>query len=96
VEVSVYLRDGRQREGIGRGPYRELFRILTRQRFVVASTGIVLPNPASVGVYESLGFTPVGVYRVVGYKYGAWHNMVWYSRELASREVPLGEVRGPP
>ena len=94
VDVSAYVRDGQQRRGIGRGLYQELFRILTLQRFVVAYAGIVLPNPSSVGLHESLGFTLVGVYRGVGYKFGAWHDVAWHSRDLAPREVPMGEVMG--
>ena len=92
VEVSVYVRAGQHRRGIGRGLYEELFRILTLQRFVVAYAGVLLPNAASVGLHQSLGFTPVGVYRGVGYKNGAWHDVAWYACDLAPRAVPMGEV----
>jgi L-amino acid N-acyltransferase YncA len=37
--------------------------------------GITLPNPASVGLQQALGFTPVGVYRAVGFKLGSWHDV---------------------
>ena len=40
------------------------------------------PNNASVGLHESLGFTLVGVYRGVGYKHGAWQDVVWYQTVL--------------
>jgi phosphinothricin acetyltransferase len=50
--------------------------------FYNAYAGVTLPNPGSVGLHESMGFTPVGVYREVGYKFGKWHNVGWWEMEL--------------
>ncbi|MEZ0368470.1 MAG: N-acetyltransferase family protein, partial [Candidatus Sericytochromatia bacterium] len=50
-----------------------------------AYAGIALPNPASVGLHEAMGFTPVGVYHQVGYKFGAWHDVGWWQLELQPR-----------
>ena len=33
---------------------------------------MTLPNEASVGLHEALGFEPVGVYRRIGWKFGEW------------------------
>jgi phosphinothricin acetyltransferase len=52
------------------------------QGFYRAYAGVTLPNAASVGLHESLGFTPVGVYRAAGYKFGAWHDVGWWERGL--------------
>jgi phosphinothricin acetyltransferase len=46
---------------------------------------VTLPNAASVGLHESLGFVPVGVYRAVGFKLGAWHDVGWWQLELRPR-----------
>jgi len=43
------------------------------QGYYAAHAGITLPNAGSVGLHKALGFRPVGVYRSVGYKLGAWH-----------------------
>ncbi len=85
VEVSVYIHPRHQRSGIGKALYSSLFRILTLQGFYNAYAGITLPNPASVGLHESLGFRPVGVYEAVGYKMGAWHSVGWWSLALQER-----------
>jgi phosphinothricin acetyltransferase len=60
---------------------------LVLQGFFNAYAGITLPNPASVGLHESLGFQPVGVYRAVGYKLGAWHDVGWWQLALQERAV---------
>jgi phosphinothricin acetyltransferase len=84
VDVTVYVRGGHHRSGIGRALYTSLFALLKMQGFYAAHAGITLPNAASVGLHESLGFRPVGVYPSVGYKLGAWHDVGWW--QLALRE----------
>ena len=33
-------------------------------------------------LHESMGFEPVGVFRKIGYKLGAWHDVAWYQKSL--------------
>jgi phosphinothricin acetyltransferase len=82
VDVAVYLAADAHRRGIGRRLYCALFELLRRQGYINAYAGISLPNAASVGLHEALGFLPVGVYRKVGYKQGAWHDVGWWSLNL--------------
>ncbi len=82
VDVSVYVASQHQRRGLGRALYTRLFEILKLQGYVNAYAGITLPNPASVGLHESVGFKPVGIYLRVGFKCGAWHDVAWYQRQL--------------
>jgi L-amino acid N-acyltransferase YncA len=88
VDVSVYVHTDARRLGVGQALYRSLFALLALQGFYQAYAGITLPNPASVGLHESLGFQPVGVYRTVGYKLGAWHDVGWWQLSLRERETP--------
>jgi L-amino acid N-acyltransferase YncA len=88
VDVSVYVHAHARRTGMGRALYRSLFALLALQGFYNAYAGITLPNPASVGLHESLGFQPVGVYRAVGYKLGAWHDVGWWQLALQERVTP--------
>ncbi len=74
--------------GIARGLYASLFPILAVQGFCNAFAGIALPNPGSVGLHESVGFTPIGVYERVGYKLGAWRDVGWWQRPLTALETP--------
>jgi phosphinothricin acetyltransferase len=83
VDVAVYIAAAARRRGHGRRLYEELFARLRRQGFRMACAGITLPNDASVGLHESLGFTPIGVYREIGWKQGAWRDVGWWELELS-------------
>jgi L-amino acid N-acyltransferase YncA len=95
VDVSAYV-DGRfHRRGIGRALYSSLFAILAAQGFTNAFAGIALPNAASVGLHEALGFRQIGVYRNVGYKLGAWRDVGWWQltlRDYSAQPPPLRKV----
>jgi L-amino acid N-acyltransferase YncA len=99
VDVTVYVDPATQRAGVGRALYTALLELLGSQGFFNAFAGIALPNAASVGLHESLGFKPIGVYRNVGYKLGRWHDVGWWQRALRSPSpapvppLPLDTVR---
>jgi L-amino acid N-acyltransferase YncA len=86
VEVSVYLEMGRRRSGAGRALYSVLLDDLGARGYRNAMGGMTLPNPASEGLHRAMGFELVGVYRDVGYKNGAWHDVAWTQRVLADSE----------
>ena len=102
VDTSVYVHPEFRRYGIGRGLYVSLFGILGAQGYFNASAGISLPNPASVALHESVGFEPLGVYRRVGYKLGAWHDVGWWQLTIKESQlsppspVELQEILGRP
>ncbi len=93
VEVSVYIHAAYRRQRIGRGLYTALFALLEAQGFARAYAGVALPNEASVGLHRSLGFEPVGTYERVGFKFGAWHDVSWWQRDL--RDVGAKEPPEP-
>lgn len=96
ASVSVYVAAGERGRGRGRALYQELFARLRRQRFRMACAGITLPNPASVGLHEHLGFRPVGVNREIGWKEGSWLDVGWWQLELApAPDGPPPEPRPP-
>jgi phosphinothricin acetyltransferase len=85
VEVSAYVDAGVHRKGVARSLYTSLFAVLVMQGFRNAYAGITLPNSASVRLHEAMGFTTVGTYHGIGYKFGAWHDVIWLERPLAPR-----------
>jgi len=91
VDTSVYLHRGLQRRGLGRALYSELFTLLVQQGYYTAFAGISLPNAASVGLHESFGFEPVGVYRNAGFKFGAWQDVGWWQKPLRNYAAPIAK-----
>jgi L-amino acid N-acyltransferase YncA len=91
-EVSVYVEPGHQRVGAGRLLYEELFASLVDRGYLTALAGMTLPNAASEGLHSALGFEPVGTWRRIGWKFGAWHDVLWMQRHLASPAEPPEEL----
>lgn len=81
-EVSVYLEPGRRRTGGGRALYGALLDRLARLGIRTVVAGMTLPNEASAALHDAMGFEPVGVYRRIGWKHGAWHDVAWVQRTL--------------
>lgn len=94
VNVSVYVARPYWRVGMGRGLYHSLFAILRAQRFYNAYAGITLPNAGSVGLHEAMGFERVGVYRRVGHKFRAWHDVGWWQLALRAHDDAPAEPIG--
>lgn len=84
VDSSVYVAADARRAGVATGLYESLFELLRLQGFENVYAGTALPNPASTGFHDAMGFEPVGTYERVGYKLGEWRNVRWWHR-------PLGE-----
>jgi phosphinothricin acetyltransferase len=82
ADVSCYVRPEARGRGIGKALYNELLHLLETQGFRNAYAGIALPNEASVKLHESVGFLPIGVYRAVGFKRGAWRDVGWWGLAL--------------
>jgi phosphinothricin acetyltransferase len=87
ADCSVYLDPGYRGQGVGRQLYERLIPVVGELGYRSLFAGIALPNPASVGLHEALGFQPVGVFRGVGYKHGAWRDVGWWQRFLNDQDV---------
>ena len=90
-EVSVYLAPGHQPMGAGRGLSDVVLPDLAERGYPRELAGMTLPNPGSEGLHRALGFEPVGTYRDIGYKFGAWHDVAWTQRVLAAGDDPPAE-----
>jgi phosphinothricin acetyltransferase len=87
-ETSVYLEVGRRRTGAGRALYQALLARLAQRGYRRAIAGMTLPNDASAGLHRALGFEPVGVYRRIGWKDDAWHDVAWVQKTISMDEDP--------
>ncbi|MFZ5545066.1 MAG: arsinothricin resistance N-acetyltransferase ArsN1 family B [Pseudomonadota bacterium] len=88
VDTTAYVRADSRGQGVGRRLYEALFRTLAELGYFQAFAGIALPNEASVALHESVGFEPIGVYRNVGFKLGAWRDVGWWQKSLQPLQTP--------
>lgn len=91
VDFTAYVDERARRSGAGRALYEKLIVILRRQGFHAAFAGIALPNDASVGLHEAVGFRPLGIYREVGFKHGQWRDVGWWRLALSDTTAAPAE-----
>jgi phosphinothricin acetyltransferase len=72
VESTVYLDPASQGKGVGRQLYSALLDRLKAKGIRTVIGGIALPNDASIGVHERLGFEKVAHFKQVGFKQNRW------------------------
>jgi L-amino acid N-acyltransferase YncA len=96
VEVSIYTAPEAHRQGVGRALYTSLFALLRLQGFQNAYAGVTVPNPASSGFHEAMGFELIGTYRRVAFKLGRWVDVRWYGRSLGDHPLHPAPPRALP
>lgn len=87
-ETSIYLRIGLRRTGAGRALLSALLDRVEERGSRRAIAAIALPNAASVGLHEALGYRPAGRVERVGWKLGAWHDVLWLQKDLGPVDDP--------
>ncbi len=88
VDTAIYVAPAERRQGIGAALYGRLIPMLAAQGFARAYAGITLPNLASVGLHERMGFKPIATYTAVGFKLGLWRDVGWWELPLID-ELPV-------
>ena len=89
TEMTVYIAEGHRRVGVGKALSVSVIECLKVLGFRQAFGRVALPNPASVGLIESLGGRPAGVEQKVGYKAGEWV-------DVGEWQIPLSTSDGEP
>ena len=89
VEHSVYV-DARFRgQGVGRVLLRAVIAAAESQGYHVMVGGIDAANAVSIRLHESLGFTPCGIVRHAGFKFGRWLDLAFYQLILRTPAAPV-------
>lgn len=89
AEVSVYLREDRRRQGLGKALYTAIEEISKAQHITNLYACIGYPEEEdeyltrnSAQFHEHLGYKQAGVFRKCGYKFGRWYHMVWMEKMI--------------
>jgi phosphinothricin acetyltransferase len=83
VESSIYLHHEACGKGLARKLYQHLLDLLRQSGVHLVIGGVALPNAASVGLHQKMGFEPVGSFREVGRKFGRWIDVSYWQLRLA-------------
>jgi L-amino acid N-acyltransferase YncA len=84
VEHSVHVRSDRRGQGIGRQLVVELMKQAAAMQKHVMIAGIDADNAVSIKLHESLGFSNVGHFHEVGFKFGRWLDLVFLECRLSA------------
>lgn len=82
AEPTIYLAEAAKGKGQGKILYSSLIEELRKKGFKQLIGLIALPNAASVGLHESLGFKKVGEFKDVGFKFDQWLSVGYWQRAL--------------
>ena len=92
AEDSIYVADAARGSGVGRALLQALVDQAQAQglRKLVAVIGDSA-NAGSIGLHRALGFTDVGVLRAMGWKHGAWRDIVLMEKHLGTADSTTPE-----
>ncbi|WP_432455130.1 MULTISPECIES: GNAT family N-acetyltransferase [unclassified Agarivorans] len=89
VESSIYVAADAAGQGVGRALYQQLIETLKDYPVATILAGISLPNPASIGLHQVLGFKNVAEIERVGRKFGTWISVAYWQRHIKTEQQLL-------
>ncbi|MCD8350877.1 MAG: N-acetyltransferase family protein [Planctomycetaceae bacterium] len=101
AELSVYIRQGQTGKRLGMAFFHALIEASRLQGLHTLIGCVGLPNEASERLHKRFDFAQVGYLDKAGYKFGEWHDVVWYAKRVndgepsepvAFADVPAAEV----
>ena len=92
AEDSIYVADAARGSGVGRALLQALVDQAQAQglRKLIAVIGDSA-NAGSIGLHRALGFSEVGVLRAMGWKHGAWRDIVLMEKPLGAADSTAPE-----
>lgn len=98
AEVTIYLREDRKRQGLGKLLYQVLEEISKAQHILNLYACVGYPGEEdeyltrnSAQFHEHLGYQTVGIFHNCGYKFGRWYHMIWMEKLIGVHQGDPGE-----
>ena len=95
AELSIYVAVHLKKHGLGKKLYGVLLDALKKMGILDVYACIGLPEKAdeyldcnSAEFHTHMGFTPVGLFKQCGYKFGRWYDMIWMGLNLGEHQNP--------
>lgn len=86
AEISCYLAPQARGRGVGRRLYAQIEEILRDMGVRKVFAVITSANAPSVAFHRALGYRDAARFTDVGFKHGAWYDVLWLEKQLC----PLG------
>lgn len=87
--ISIYLDEAYQGQGIARALSKTALAIMEALGYRHIYAVIVGDNVRSARFHRALGFQPAATFVDASFKCGAWHDAVWYHRQINPCDQPL-------
>jgi phosphinothricin acetyltransferase len=91
VEATVYLDPTATGRGLGTKLYRALIDHYRSTRIHAIIGGVALPNDASTGLHEKLGFQKIAHFKEVGWKFDRWIDVGYWELILTPGGGPADQ-----
>jgi phosphinothricin acetyltransferase len=82
LETTIYASPDIMLKGVGRALYQGIFDALDRNTVHTLMAVIALPNEASVGFHEKMGYEKAGHFKEVGKKFGDWIDVGYWQKMM--------------
>lgn len=86
VESSVYVHGAHRGVGLARTLMEALLDVLRALGYRTVVAGATMPNDSSARLHESVGFALAGTFPRVGHKFGAWHDVRFWTLDLGAQD----------
>lgn len=98
AEMTIYLKKGIRRKGIGRQVYTLLESILKEQGIVKTIASITLPIDEysdfnSMQFHERMGYTLAGRMDYCGYKFGRWYSVIYMDKLIGTPADEMEHIK---
>ena len=80
AEVSVHVRQEKQRQGIGSALLKALLAASEKEKYWTITAEIISENIASLNLHRNCGFREVGYREKLGHRQGVWHDVILLER----------------
>ncbi len=92
-ETTVYVHPDFRKMGVARALYSKLLELLKHMGYTKALGVITIPNEASIGFHQRLGFQHIGEMKNIGFKFNRWHTTSWWDLDLQANDFIPGEIK---
>lgn len=83
-ELSVYVDERFQHQGIAKALYHSLLEILKQMHIQTVYVCITHPNFKSENFHKLMGFQQNALFKKSGYKFNQWHDVIWMQKSLGN------------